>query len=148
MSDETLLIFSLGMCFGMVVLASKVGFSPAFGAFIMGSILAETLDSERIEKLVAPVKDLFGAIFFVSVGMMVDPNLIVEYIWPIVAIIVAILLGQTIFGTGGVLLSGQSLKTSMQCGFSLTQIGEFALRITHTMTATSITTGRMTVSNV
>ena len=129
MSDETLLIFSLGMCFGMVVLASKVGFSPAFGAFIMGSILAETLDSERIEKLVAPVKDLFGAIFFVSVGMMVDPNLIVEYIWPIVAIIVAILLGQTIFGTGGVLLSGQSLKTSMQCGFSLTQIGEFAFII-------------------
>ena len=129
MSDETLLIFSLGMCFGMVVLAAKVGFSPAFGAFIMGSILAETLDSERIEKLVAPVKDLFGAIFFVSVGMMVDPNLIVEYIWPIVAIIVAILLGQTIFGTGGVLLSGQSLKTSMQCGFSLTQIGEFAFII-------------------
>ena len=129
MSDETLLIFSLGMCFGMVVLAAKVGFSPAFGAFIMGSILAETLDSERIEKLVAPVKDLFGAIFFVSVGMMVDPNLIVEFIWPIVAIIVAILLGQTIFGTGGVLLSGQSLKTSMQCGFSLTQIGEFAFII-------------------
>ena len=129
MSDETLLIFSLGMCFGMVVLAAKVGFSPAFGAFIMGSILAETLDSERIEKLVAPVKDLFGAIFFVSVGMMVDPNLIVEYIWPIVAIIVAILIGQTIFGTAGVLLSGQSLKTSMQCGFSLTQIGEFAFII-------------------
>lgn len=129
MTDETLLIFSLGMCFGMVVLASKVGFSPAFGAFIMGSILAETLDSERIEKLVAPVKDLFGAIFFVSVGMMVDPHLIVEYIWPIVAIIVAILLGQTIFGTCGVLLSGQSLKTSMQCGFSLTQIGEFAFII-------------------
>ena len=129
MSDETLLIFSLGMCFGMVVLAAKVGFSPAFGAFIMGSILAETLDSERIEKLVAPVKDLFGAIFFVSVGMMVDPHLIVEYIWPIIAIIVAILLGQTIFGTCGVLLSGQSLRIAIQSGFSLAQVGEFAFII-------------------
>ena len=129
MTDETLLIVSLGMCFGMVVLASSVGFSPAFGAFIMGSILAETLDSEKIEKIVAPVKDLFGAIFFVSVGMMVDPHLIIEYAGPIIAIVVAIIIGQTIFGTGGVLLSGQSLKTSMQCGFSLTQIGEFAFII-------------------
>ena len=102
MTDETLLIVSLGMCFGMVVLASSVGFSPAFGAFIMGSILAETLDSEKIEKIVAPVKDLFGAIFFVSVGMMVDPHLIIEYAGPIIAIVVAIIIGQTIFGTGGV----------------------------------------------
>ena len=129
MSDETLLIVSLALCFGMVVLAARVGFSPAFGAFIMGSILAETVESEHIDKLVAPVKDLFGAIFFVSVGMMVDPNMIVEYIWPILAIVVAILLGQTIFGTGGVLLSGQPLKIAMQCGFSLTQIGEFAFII-------------------
>lgn len=80
MSDETLLIVSLALCFGMVVLAARVGFSPAFGAFIMGSILAETVESEHIDKLVDPVKDLFGAIFFVSVGMMVDPNMIVEYI--------------------------------------------------------------------
>ena len=100
MSDETLLIVSLALCFGMVVLAARVGFSPAFGAFIMGSILAETIESEHIDKLVAPVKDLFGAIFFVSVGMMV-----------------------------GVLLSGQPLKIAMQCGFSLTQIGEFAFII-------------------
>lgn len=129
MNNETLLIFSLALCFGMVVLAAKVGFSPAFGAFIMGSILSETIDSEQIEKLVSPVKDLFGAIFFVSVGMMVDPELIVKYSVPIVVIVVAIILGQTIFGTLGVLLSGQSLKTSMQCGFSLTQIGEFAFII-------------------
>ena len=80
MSNETLLIVSLALCFGMVVLAAKVGFSPAFGAFVMGSILSETIDSERIEHLVNPVKDLFGAIFFVSVGMMVDPAMIVEYI--------------------------------------------------------------------
>lgn len=129
MSDETLLIVSLALCFGMVVFAAQVGFSPAFGAFIMGSVLSETIESEHIEKLVSPVKDLFGAIFFVSVGMMVDPNMIVEYRFPIIAIVVAIVVGQTIFGTLGVLLSGQPLKIAMQCGFSLTQIGEFAFII-------------------
>ena len=126
MSNETMLITALALCFGMVVIASAVGFSAAFGAFIMGSILAETVEAEQIEHLVAPVKDLFGAIFFVSVGMMVDVSLIAEYIVPILCIIVAIMLGQTILSTGGFLLSGQPLKTSMQCSFSLTQIGEFA----------------------
>lgn len=129
MGNETLLIVSLALCFGMVVIAAKVGFSAAFGAFIMGSILAETVEAENIEKLVAPVKDLFGAVFFVSVGMMVDPAMIVEYAWPIVAITLAILAGQVIFGTGGVILAGQPLKVAMQCGFSLTQIGEFAFII-------------------
>ena len=128
-SNETMLILSLAMCFGMVVLAAKVGFSPAFGAFIMGSILAETVEAETIERLVAPVKDLFGAIFFVSVGMMVDPAMIVEYIWPIITITLAIIVGQTVLGSGGVILAGQPLKTAMQCGFSLTQIGEFAFII-------------------
>ena len=128
-SSETLLILSLAMCFGMVVLASKVGFSPAFGAFIMGSILAETVDAENISKLVAPVKDLFGAIFFVSVGMMVDPDMIIQYWLPILVITLSILLAQTTLGTGGVILSGQPLKIAMQCGFSLTQIGEFAFII-------------------
>ena len=126
MNDETLLIIALALCFGMVVAASVAGFSAAFGAFVMGSILAETVEAEKIEHLVAPVKNLFGAIFFVSVGMMVDMNLIVEYIVPILCIIVAIMLGQTVLSTCGFLLSGQSLKTSMQCSFSLTQIGEFA----------------------
>lgn len=126
MNDETLLITALALCFGMVVFASAVGFSAAFGAFVMGSILAETLEAQKIEHLVAPVKNLFGAIFFVSVGMMVDVNLIIEYIVPIICIIVAIMLGQTVLSTCGFLLSGQSLKTSMQCSFSLTQIGEFA----------------------
>lgn len=129
MSDETLLIVSLALCFGMVYLAALVGFSPAFGAFIMGSILSETIESEHIGKLVSPVKDLFGAIFFVSVGMMVNPAMIVEYKYQILVIVLAVLLGQTIFGTTGVLLSGQPLKTAMQCGFSLTQIGEFAFII-------------------
>ena len=126
MNSETLLIISLALCFGMVVAASAAGFSAAFGAFVMGSILAETVEAEAIEHLVAPVKNLFGAIFFVSVGMMVDVNLIIEYIVPILSIIAAVILGQTILSTCGFLLSGQSLKTSMQCSFSLTQIGEFA----------------------
>ena len=121
MSEETLLIVSLGLCFGMVVMAARTGFSAAFGAFIMGSILAETVEAESIERLVKPVKDLFGAVFFVSVGMMVDPAMIV--------ITLAVILGQSLFGTLGVLLSGQPLKTAMQCGFSLTQIGEFAFII-------------------
>ena len=126
MSNETMLITALALCFGMVVFASAVGFSSAFGAFVMGSILAETVEAERIEHLVTPVKDLFGAIFFVSVGMMVDVALIVEYIVPILCIIAAIMLGQTILSTGGFLLAGQPLKRAMQCSFSLTQIGEFA----------------------
>lgn len=126
MNDETLLITALALCFGMVVAASTAGFSAAFGAFVMGSILAETVEAEKIEHLVAPVKNLFGAVFFVSVGMMVDVNLIIEYIVPILCIILAIMLGQTILSTGSFLLSGQSLKTSMRCSFSLTQIGEFA----------------------
>ena len=129
MSDETLLIVSLGLCFAMVVMAAKTGFSSAFGAFIMGSILAETAEAESIERLVAPVKDLFGAVFFVSVGMMVDPAMIVEYAVPILVITLAVIGGQAVFGTLGVLLSGQPLKTAMQCGFSLTQIGEFAFII-------------------
>lgn len=129
MSEETLLIVSLGLCFGMVVIAAHTGFSAAFGAFIMGSILAETLEAEHIERLVNPVKDLFGAIFFVSVGMMVDPAMIVEYAIPILVITLAVIVGQSVFGTLGVLLSGQPLKTAMQCGFSLTQIGEFAFII-------------------
>jgi CPA2 family monovalent cation:H+ antiporter-2 len=126
MNEETLLITALALCFGMVVFASAVGFSAAFGAFVMGSILAETAEAKQIEHLVAPVKNLFGAIFFVSVGMMVDVALIIEYIVPILCIIAAIMLGQTILSTCGFLLSGQSLKTAMQCSFSLTQIGEFA----------------------
>ena len=129
MSDETLLIVAVGLCLAMVVLASKVGFSPAFGAFIMGSILAETVEAEQIDRLVKPLKDLFGAIFFVSVGMMVDPAMIVAYWGPILAITLAVIVGQAVFGTFGVLLGGQPLKTSMQCSFSLMQIGEFAFII-------------------
>lgn len=129
MNEETLLIVSLALCFGMVVVAANTGFSAAFGAFIMGSILAETVEAESIDRLVKPVKDLFGAIFFVSVGMMVDPAMIVEYAVPILIVTLAVIVGQAFFGTFGVILAGQPLKTAMQCGFSLTQIGEFAFII-------------------
>lgn len=129
MGDETLLIVSLALCLSMVVIASRAGFSPALGAFIMGSILSETIEAEKIGKLVEPVKYLFGAIFFVSVGMIVDPAMIVQYAVPIIVVTIAVVVGQSLFGTFGVLLSGQPLKTSIQCGFSLTQIGEFAFII-------------------
>ena len=126
MNRETLLVVSVGLCFLLVVIASKAGYSSAFGAFMMGSILAETVEAESIERVTSPVKDLFGAIFFVSVGMMVDPAVLAEYWLPILAICVAIILGQAVFGTTGFLLSGQPLRVAVQCGFSLAQIGEFA----------------------
>ncbi|MHC1718431.1 MAG: cation:proton antiporter [Acidaminococcaceae bacterium] len=128
-SDETLLIVSIGLCLGMVVLATNMGFSSALGAFIMGSLIAESKMAERAEHVVKPVQDLFGAVFFVSVGMMVDPKLLVEYAFPIFLVILAVISGQIIFTSLGVLLSGQSLNTSLRCGFSLTQIGEFSFII-------------------
>lgn len=128
-NNETLLIISLGLCCAMAVLSTKVGFSSAFGAFVMGSILAETVEAERIERIVEPVKNLFGAIFFVSVGMLVDPAVLVSYAWPIAVLVIAILIGQAIFGSFGFLISGQSLKSAMQCGFSMAQIGEFSFII-------------------
>ena len=129
MNGETLLIVALGLCCLMAVLSTKVGFSSAFGAFVMGSILAETVEAERITKLVEPVKNLFGAIFFVSVGMLVDPKIIVAYAVPIVVLVLAILVGQAVFGTFGFMLGGQSLKGAMRCGFAMAQIGEFSFII-------------------
>ncbi|MCD8269943.1 MAG: cation:proton antiporter [Parabacteroides sp.] len=129
MNDETLLIIALRLCLGMVVVATKTGFSAALGAFIMGSILAETVEAERIEHIIKPVKDLFGAIFFVSVGMLVDPSVLGQYAVPVVIITLVTIVGKAFFSSFGVLLSGQPLKTSIQSGFSLAQIGEFAFII-------------------
>ena len=129
MNDETLLVVALGLCFLMAVVSTKVGFSSAFGAFVMGSILAETVEAEKIIKVVEPVKNLFGAIFFVSVGMLVEPAVIGEYAVPIVALVLTILVGQAVFGSFGYMLGGQTLKTAMRCGFSMAQIGEFAFII-------------------
>lgn len=138
-NDETLLIVAIGLCFMLVVMASKAGYSSAFGAFMMGSILAETTEAENVERVVKPLKNLFGAIFFVSVGMLVNPQILMQYWWPILALTLAIIVGQTIFGSISFLLSGQSLRVSMQCGFSLTQIGEFAFIIASLGTALNVT---------
>lgn len=129
LNDETLTIVSLGLCLGMVLLAEGAGFSAALGAFVMGSILAETVEAEHIEHLISPVKNMFGAVFFVSVGMMIDPALLLRYWLPITLITLTVILGQIIFATLGVVLSGQPLKTAMQSAFSLTQVGEFAFII-------------------
>ena len=129
MNNETLLIVSLGLCLGMVVLATYTGFSAALGAFIMGSILAETVEAEHIEHIIQPVKDLFGAIFFVSVGMLVNPAVLVEYAWLVIIITLVTIIGKAIFSSLGVLLSGESLNISIKSGFSLAQIGEFAFII-------------------
>ena len=129
LNDETLLIISIGLCLGMVMIATKAGFSSALGAFVMGSILAETIDAEHIERLVKPVKDLFGAIFFVSVGMLIDPQLLWEYKLPIAILTFVVMIGQICFASFGVLLSGQPVKIAIQSGFSLAQIGEFAFII-------------------
>lgn len=129
MNDETLLIVSIGFCFGMVIFAIHVGFSSALGAFIAGSVLAETLEAEQFEKLIKPIKNLFGAIFFVSVGMMLDFTTISEH-WPTILLLsFTIIIGQIVFSTMGLLIAGQSLNSSIQSGFCLTQIGEFAFII-------------------
>ena len=128
-NNEVLLIVALGLCCALAVISTKVGFSSAFGAFIMGSILAETIEAERIEKLVEPVKNLFGAVFFVSVGMLVDPKILLEYALPILCLVFTIIIGQSLFGTISFMLGGESLKSAIRCGFSMAQIGEFSFII-------------------
>lgn len=129
LSDEMLLIISLALCLMMVILAADVGFSPALGAFIMGSIIAETTQAEHIEHLVKPVKDLFGAVFFVSVGMLIDPETLYDHAIPVLILSLITIFGQSISSTAGALLSGQPLKQSVQTGMSLSQIGEFSFII-------------------
>lgn len=129
LNNETLLIISMGLCLGMAVFSVLCGFSLALGAFVMGSILAGTIYAERIEKVTEPVKDLYGSVFFISVGMMVQPNIILEYWQPILTLSLAVIIGMIVFGTIGMLATGQTLKVAIQSGFSLTQIGEFAFII-------------------
>ena len=129
MSDETTLVVAVGLCFGMVVLATKAGFSPALGAFVMGSLIAETRERERIEHLIMPVRDLFAAVFFVSVGMLINPQTLVTSFWPIFFITVVTIVGKFVGSAGGALLSGASVRHSVQAGMSLAQIGEFSFII-------------------
>ena len=128
-SDEQMLIIAMGLCFAMVLFSINSGFSAALGAFVMGSILAGTTEAERIERLISPVKDLFGAVFFISVGMMVNPTVMTQH-WSVIALLaVVVIVGMIFFGTFGMLASGQPLKLAMESGFSLTQIGEFSFII-------------------
>lgn len=129
LSDETTLIVSIGLCLTMVMIATQLGFSPALGAFIMGSLFAETRDGKRIEHLMVPVRDLFAAIFFVSVGMLIDPRIIMEHWWVILVVTIITIVGKLLSTGLGGLLSGQSLSTSVQSGMSLAQIGEFSFII-------------------
>lgn len=129
LTDEILLIVTIGLCFAMVVIAAQSGFSPALGAFLIGTVIAETEEQERILKLITPLRNLFAAVFFISVGMLVQPTIIVEHWLPIVAISIAVLFIKPITATIGILFSGQPLKIAMQAGFSLSQIGEFSFII-------------------
>ena len=129
MNDEVLLLVSLGICFGMVLLAEQLGFSAALGAFLAGSLLAGTIHAERVEHLTSGIKDLFGSVFFLSVGMLIDPAMLIKYAGPILIITVVTIIGKLSISALGVLLSGQPLKTAVQCGSSLAQIGEFAFII-------------------
>lgn len=129
LNAETLLIVSTALCFAMVVLAYQIGFSPALGAFAMGSLMSETTIAHRVEDLIKPIKDLFGAIFFVSVGMLIDPQVLIQYAWPVVLVTLAVIFGKTIFVSLGALLSGRTLRHAIQASTSMTQIGEFSFII-------------------
>lgn len=129
LNDETLIILALGLCLGMVLTAEEAGFSSALGAFVMGMVLAETLESHRIEHLMAPLKNVFAAIFFVSVGMMINPASLVEYWMPILFVSIVIIIGMILFGTLGCWWGGETLKDAMSTGFSFVQIGEFSFII-------------------
>lgn len=139
LNDETLLIVSLGLCLAMVVIANYMGFSSALGAFLAGSILAGTVKAERIEGLIKPIKDLFGAVFFVSVGMLVNPHMIEMYLVPIVILTFVTIIGQMTFAMIGTLLSGNSLHTAVGAGFSMVQIGEFSFIIASLGTTLGVT---------
>ncbi len=128
-NDETLLIISIGLCFGMVIIANNVGFSSALGAFVIGSILSETIESERIIDLTKSIKDLFGAIFFVSVGMMVDPQVLAEYWKLVLSLVIITLVVKALVQTVAALVAGATLEESVKTGFTLSQVGEFAFII-------------------
>ncbi len=128
-TDEMMLIISMGLCFLMAVFSVRSGFSMALGAFVMGSILAGTVEVRRIERVVSSVKDLFGAVFFISVGMMVDPTVIIEHATTIALLAGVVVVGMIVFGTFGMLATGQPLRNAVQSGFALTQIGEFSFII-------------------
>ncbi|MCH5234439.1 MAG: cation:proton antiporter [Muribaculaceae bacterium] len=129
LNDETMLVVAMGLCFSMAIFSVICGFSLELGAFVMGSILAGTMVAEKMEKVVKPVKDLFGAVFFISVGMMVNPSVLVNYWWEILILAAVVICGMIFFGTLGMLVTGQTLRVAIESGFTLTQVGEFSFII-------------------
>lgn len=129
LNDETLLVVAMGLCFSMAIFSVICGFSLELGAFVMGSILAGTVMAERMERVIGPVKNLFGSVFFISVGMMVDPHVLGQYWWEILILAIVVIVGMIIFGTLGMLVTGQNLKVAIESGFTLTQVGEFSFII-------------------
>ena len=139
LNDETLIILALGLCLGMVLTAEEAGFSSALGAFVMGTILAETVESHRIEQLMTPLKNVFVAIFFVSVGMMINPSMLLEYWSSILLVCLVVIIGMIVFGTLGCWWGGETMKDSMQTGFCFVQIGEFSFIIAALGTSLNVT---------
>jgi CPA2 family monovalent cation:H+ antiporter-2 len=141
MNDEMLLVVAIALCLGMVYLAAQAGFSSALGAFIMGSLLAETVMAEKIEHQIKPVKDLFAAVFFVSVGMLIDPKALLEHWVPVLVISAVTIVGKLVTTSAGALLAGQPMKRSIQAGMSLAQIGEFSFIIATLGLSLGVTSG-------
>jgi CPA2 family monovalent cation:H+ antiporter-2 len=129
LNDETVLILCVGLCLVLVVLATKSGFSPALGAFLMGSIIGGTKEAKRVEHLLHPIRNLFAAVFFVSVGMLIEPKYLVEH-WSAILIVIAVtIIGKTLSTTIGAVMSGRTPRDSIRSGLSLAQIGEFSFII-------------------
>jgi CPA2 family monovalent cation:H+ antiporter-2 len=128
-SDEMLLITVVGLCFGISIVTVKLGYSVALGAFIIGAIIAEARQIYKIETLMHPVRDLFSAVFFVSIGMLIDPALLLKYALPIVAITIVVVLGKVISCSLGSFVAGNDMRTSLRVGMGLAQIGEFSFII-------------------
>jgi monovalent cation:H+ antiporter-2, CPA2 family len=128
-SDEMLLVTVLGFCFGFCLLVVKLDYSIALGAFLIGAIMAESRNLQRIEHLIAPVRDMFSAIFFVTIGLMLNPAVLVDYWWPIAVITVAVVFGKIVSCGLGTFLAGRDGRTSMRVGMSVAQIGEFSFII-------------------
>lgn len=143
LNDETMLVVAMGLCFGMAVFSVACGFSLELGAFVMGSILAGTVVAERMEKVITPVKNLFGSVFFISVGMMVDPSVLVQYWWEILLLAAVVVAGMILFGTIGMLVTGQNLRVAIESGFTLTQIGEFSFIIASLGMSLGVLEGRL-----
>ncbi|HTH49481.1 MAG TPA: cation:proton antiporter, partial [Candidatus Limnocylindria bacterium] len=128
-SNEMLLVTVLGLCFGFSLLAVKLGYSVALGAFVIGAVISEARELGRIEHLTEPLRDMFSAVFFVAIGMLIDPKMLLSYAWPIAAITVVVIVGKVLTCSFGTFIAGNDTRTSLRVGMGLAQIGEFSFII-------------------